>query len=171
MENKELNLNIEKNLIFIEKISKSKAEPLCKECTMSTACAWTLYDTRSLLRELRAEIERLENKNEILNEDIKHEINRCLRYIEKVNILNEKNKCLISACVQKDETIRQLKERLCECDTEKYTNFYIRKMVYNTLAVVLCVLTLGFVDINIKYSDKTMFRWTGWVTRLKRRWL
>ena len=171
MKNKELNLNIEKNILLIDKVRKPKQEPLCEKCSKATTYAWILYDTKCLLRELRAEIERLEDKNEILNEDIKEEINRYLSYIQRVNDLTEENKSLRLLCAQKGETIQQLKVRLSECETEKYTNFYIRKMFYNTLAVVLCVLTLGFVDINIKYSDKTMFEWTGWVTRLKRRWI
>ena len=32
------------------------------------------------------------------------------------------------------------------------------KAIYNTTAFLFCVLTLGFVDLNIKYSDKTEFK-------------
>lgn len=40
------------------------------------------------------------------------------------------------------------------------------KAIYNTTAFLFCVLTLGFVDLNIKYSDKTEFKWVGWITRI-----
>ena len=40
------------------------------------------------------------------------------------------------------------------------------KAIYNITAFLFCVLTLGFVDLNIKYSDKTEFKWVGWITRI-----
>ena len=40
------------------------------------------------------------------------------------------------------------------------------KEIYNTIAFLICLITLGFIDINIKYSDKTEFRWVGWITRM-----
>ena len=40
------------------------------------------------------------------------------------------------------------------------------KEIYNTIAFLFCFITLGFIDINIKYSDKTEFRWVGWITRM-----
>lgn len=40
------------------------------------------------------------------------------------------------------------------------------KIIYNTIAVLFCILTLGFVDLNIKYSDKTQFKWVGWISRI-----
>ena len=40
------------------------------------------------------------------------------------------------------------------------------KEIYNTIAFLFCLITLGFIDINIKYSDKTEFRWVGWITRM-----
>jgi hypothetical protein len=39
------------------------------------------------------------------------------------------------------------------------------KVIYNTLAVLFCVMTLGFVDVRIKYSDGTRFEYVGWVSR------
>lgn len=41
------------------------------------------------------------------------------------------------------------------------------KLFYNTIAVLFCILTLGFVDLNVKYSDQTEFRWVGWISRLR----
>lgn len=40
------------------------------------------------------------------------------------------------------------------------------KLIYNTCAVLFCILTLGIVDLKIKYSDGTRFEWVGWITRL-----
>ena len=40
------------------------------------------------------------------------------------------------------------------------------KAIYNTMAVLFCLITLGFVDLNIKYSDKTEFKWVGWISRI-----
>ena len=40
------------------------------------------------------------------------------------------------------------------------------KLIYNSIAVLFCILTLGFVDINIKYSDHTEFKWIGWISRI-----
>ena len=40
------------------------------------------------------------------------------------------------------------------------------KIIYNTIAVLFCILTLGFVDLNIRYSDKTQFKWVGWISRI-----
>lgn len=40
------------------------------------------------------------------------------------------------------------------------------KELYNTIAFLFCILTLGFVDINIEYSDNTEFKWVGWITRI-----
>lgn len=40
------------------------------------------------------------------------------------------------------------------------------KIFYNTLAVLFCILTLGFIDVGIKYTDGTKFKWVGWITRL-----
>ena len=40
------------------------------------------------------------------------------------------------------------------------------KIIYNTIAALFCILTLGFVDLNIKYSDKTQFKWVGWISRI-----
>lgn len=40
------------------------------------------------------------------------------------------------------------------------------KILYNTYAFLFCVLTLGFIDVKIKYSDGTKFEWVGWITRL-----
>ena len=39
------------------------------------------------------------------------------------------------------------------------------KLFSNSLALLFCILTLGFVDIRIKYSDGTKFEWMGWVSR------
>ena len=40
------------------------------------------------------------------------------------------------------------------------------KLFYNTLAFLFCVLTLGLVDVEIKYSDRTRFKWVGWFSRM-----
>ena len=40
------------------------------------------------------------------------------------------------------------------------------KVIYNTMAVLFCIVTLGFVDLSIKYSDKTEFKWVGWISRI-----
>ena len=42
------------------------------------------------------------------------------------------------------------------------------KLIYNTCAFLFCVITLGIVDVEIKYSDGTHFKWVGWITRLKK---
>lgn len=42
------------------------------------------------------------------------------------------------------------------------------KIFFNTLAFLFCILTLGFVDVEIKYSDKTGFKWVGWTSRKDR---
>lgn len=39
------------------------------------------------------------------------------------------------------------------------------KVVYNAIAVFFCVMTLGFVNVEVKYSDGTRFKWVGWVSR------
>lgn len=40
------------------------------------------------------------------------------------------------------------------------------KFVYNFCAILFCIITLGIVDLELKYSDGTYFKWTGWITRL-----
>lgn len=40
------------------------------------------------------------------------------------------------------------------------------KFFYNSLAFLFCVLTLGLVDVEIKYSDGTRFKWVGWFSRM-----
>lgn len=40
------------------------------------------------------------------------------------------------------------------------------KVIYNTIAFLFCLITLGFVDLNIKYSDNTEFKWVGWISRI-----
>lgn len=40
------------------------------------------------------------------------------------------------------------------------------KLIYNTCAVLFCIITLGIIDLEIKYSDGARFKWVGWVTRL-----
>ncbi len=40
------------------------------------------------------------------------------------------------------------------------------KIFYNTMAILFCILTLGFIDVKIKYSDGTKFEWIGWITRM-----
>lgn len=40
------------------------------------------------------------------------------------------------------------------------------KEIYNAVAFLFCLLTLGFIDLNIKYSDETEFKWVGWITRI-----
>ena len=39
------------------------------------------------------------------------------------------------------------------------------KIIYNTICVLICVLTLGFANLEVKYSDGTRFKWVGWATR------
>lgn len=41
------------------------------------------------------------------------------------------------------------------------------KIIYNTLCFVFCVLTLGFVNLRVHYSDGTEFKWVGWITRIE----
>lgn len=40
------------------------------------------------------------------------------------------------------------------------------KLIYNICATLFCITTLGIVDLEIKYSDGTRFKWVGWITRL-----
>lgn len=40
------------------------------------------------------------------------------------------------------------------------------KLISNFCAFLFCVVTLGIVDLEIKYTDGTRFKWVGWVTRL-----
>lgn len=40
------------------------------------------------------------------------------------------------------------------------------KIIYNTLCFMFCVLTLGFIDLRVRYSDDTQFKWVGWITRI-----
>jgi hypothetical protein len=42
------------------------------------------------------------------------------------------------------------------------------KLIYNTCAILFCIITLGIVDLEIKYSDATCFKWVGWVSRVVR---
>ena len=37
-----------------------------------------------------------------------------------------------------------------------------------TFAFLFCVFTLGFVDLEIKYSDGSKFKWVGWISRIVR---
>ena len=37
-----------------------------------------------------------------------------------------------------------------------------------TFAFMFCVFTLGFVDLEIKYSDGSKFKWVGWISRIVR---
>lgn len=41
------------------------------------------------------------------------------------------------------------------------------KIIYNILCICFCVLTLGFVNLRISYSDGTEFKWVGWITRIE----
>ena len=43
------------------------------------------------------------------------------------------------------------------------------KIVYNTIAFLFCVLTLGFIDLELKYSDGSKYKWVGWITRFQRK--
>ena len=40
------------------------------------------------------------------------------------------------------------------------------KLLDNLLAFLFCIMTFGLVDIEIRYSDGTRFKWVGWVTRI-----
>lgn len=40
------------------------------------------------------------------------------------------------------------------------------KLIYNMVATLFCICTLGFVDLEVKYSDGTKFKWVGWISRL-----
>lgn len=40
------------------------------------------------------------------------------------------------------------------------------KIIYNTYAVLFCIITLGIIDLEIKYSDGTRFKWVGWASRI-----
>jgi hypothetical protein len=39
------------------------------------------------------------------------------------------------------------------------------KLFINSLAFLFCILTLGFVDMRIIYTDGTRFQWVGWISR------
>lgn len=41
------------------------------------------------------------------------------------------------------------------------------KFVYNFMCFVFCVLTLGFINIRVKYTDGTKFEWIGWIKRIE----
>ena len=43
------------------------------------------------------------------------------------------------------------------------------KKICNAIAVLFCMLTLGFVDLTIIYSDRTQFKWIGWISRIIQR--
>lgn len=40
------------------------------------------------------------------------------------------------------------------------------KFLYNFLAILFCIITLGIFDLNIKYSDGSSFNFKGWVGKL-----
>ena len=40
------------------------------------------------------------------------------------------------------------------------------RLLYNTLAIIFCILTLGIFDLKIEYSDGSSFNYKGWVSRL-----
>lgn len=42
------------------------------------------------------------------------------------------------------------------------------KIIYNTIAVMVCIFTLGFADLEVKYSDGTRFKWVSWCTRFRK---
>lgn len=42
----------------------------------------------------------------------------------------------------------------------------IFKLSINFFAFLFCVLTLGFVDMRIIYTDGTKFQWMGWISRI-----
>ncbi len=42
------------------------------------------------------------------------------------------------------------------------------KLIYNICALLFCIITLGIIDLEIKYSDGTRFKWVGWVSRVVR---
>lgn len=41
------------------------------------------------------------------------------------------------------------------------------KIIYNTIATLFCILTLGFVDLRLRYSDGTKWEWVSWCTRFR----
>lgn len=42
------------------------------------------------------------------------------------------------------------------------------KALYNTMFVLICILTLGIFDLTFYYSDGSKTSYTGWVTRIWR---
>lgn len=43
------------------------------------------------------------------------------------------------------------------------------KLIYNTLALLVCVLTLGVFTLRVIYSDGTKFEWIGWIDKFTKR--
>lgn len=41
------------------------------------------------------------------------------------------------------------------------------KLLYNLMAIIFCIVTLGFVNVYIRYSDGTEFNWVGWIKRIQ----
>lgn len=41
------------------------------------------------------------------------------------------------------------------------------KYLYNLMCVIFCIITFGFCNIYVKYSDGTKFKWVGWVKRIQ----
>ena len=44
------------------------------------------------------------------------------------------------------------------------------KIIYNTIFILLCIITLGFFDLRFHYSDGTQIKWTGWITKISNLW-
>lgn len=40
------------------------------------------------------------------------------------------------------------------------------EFLYNTLAILFCIVTLGIFDLSIKYSDGSSFNFEGWAGKL-----
>jgi len=44
----------------------------------------------------------------------------------------------------------------------------MNKVLCNSIAILFCLLTLGFVDVCIKYTDGTKFKWVGWISLIQK---
>lgn len=44
------------------------------------------------------------------------------------------------------------------------------KLIYNLIAIMFVIMTLGFVNVEIKYSDGSHFKWDGWIKRIEDLW-
>ena len=41
------------------------------------------------------------------------------------------------------------------------------RFIFTYFPWLFCILTLGFIDVEVKYSDGSKFKWVGWITRFR----